>query len=140
MTTIEIFSKERYKDAQEFYSSVGYLKNIGEEDRIIGAITQDRIIGAVRIAREDGVFVLRSMQVSLNFQRQGIGTGILNVANSLIEKNICWCIPYEWLESFYNQIGFKKIEEDHALLFLQKRIIETRQHARVIMMVKNYKT
>ena len=140
MTTIEIFSKERYKDVQEFYSSIGYLKNIREEDRIIGALSQDRIIGAVRIAMEDDVFVLRGMQIGLNFQRQGIGTRMLNVVNSLIEQNICWCIPYEWLESFYNQIGFKKIQEEHAPLFLQKRIIETRQHARVIMMVKNYET
>lgn len=82
--------------------------------------------------------MLRGVQIALNYQRQGIGTCILNAINSLIEHDVCWCIPYKWLEGFYHQIGFKKVPESQAPLFLQKRIAEARiTHPQVIMMVKN---
>lgn len=140
MIIVDILPKERYGEVQDFYHTVGYLKKIEEGDRIIGAISQNHIIGAARITREEGFFVLRGVQIALNFQRQGIGTRILNAVNSLIEHDICWCIPYQWLESFYNQIGFKKVAESQAPLFLQKRIAEMRKtHSQVIMMVKNHK-
>ncbi len=105
---------------------------------MVVAISQNRIIGAARIATEEGIFVLRGVQIAVNFQRQGIGTRILNRVDSLIGESVCWCIPHEWLESFYRQIGFKKVPEDQPPLFLQERIVEARKtHPHLIMMVKN---
>lgn len=139
MITLEILSKERYRAVQEFYTSVGYFKPIEDEDKVIGVVYQNRIIGAARISTEEGVFVLRGVQVSINFQRQKLGTQLLNRASTLIGENICWCLPYEWLESFYSQIGFKKVAQEQAPLFLQKRMLEIQEHSPVILMVKNSK-
>ncbi|MES2344655.1 MAG: GNAT family N-acetyltransferase [Chlamydiota bacterium] len=140
MVIVDILLKEKYGEVQDFYNTVGYLKKIEEGDRVIGAISQNRIIGAARISIEEDIFVLRGMQIALIFQRQGVGTRILNEVNFLIERDVCWCISYQWLEDFYNRIGFKKVPESQAPLFLQERIAETRKtHPQIIMMVKNSK-
>lgn len=140
MIIIDILSKERYGEVQDFYNSVGYLKKIEDGDRIVGALSQNRIIGAARVTVEEGIFLLRGVQIALRFQRQGIGTRILNAVHSLIERDVCWCIPYQWLEGFYNQIGFIKVLESQAPYFLQERIAKTcKTHSQVILMVKNCK-
>ncbi len=78
MVIVDVLPKERYGEVQGFYNTVGYLKKIEEADKVVGAIFQNRIIGAARLTSEEDVFVLRGVQIALFFQRQGIGTRMFN--------------------------------------------------------------
>jgi len=134
----ELGLKEKDK-GQEFYKSVGYLlKPILDTDTVIIALYKNKIIGIVRLSYENNICVLRGMQIAKEFRRKGIGTLLIKKLNNYIGSNTCWCIPHKWLESFYSQIGFKKIDENKAPLFLLERIIETRKkYPQVIMMLKS---
>jgi predicted N-acetyltransferase YhbS len=49
------------------------------------------------------------MQVLAPYQRQGIGTQLLQAcANQLVDQ-VCYCIPWHHLRSFYQQVGFQEV-------------------------------
>lgn len=124
--------------AQEFYLSVGYKSKITPNDKVIIALHEHMIVGVVRLCYEENCYLLRGMQIDPNYQRQKIGTHLIYVLNKYIGSQTCWCIPHSWLESFYNQIGFEKIDESKAPLFLRHRINQMRaEYPQLIIMVKN---
>jgi N-acetylglutamate synthase-like GNAT family acetyltransferase len=119
----------RFKDLklpiEEFYHSCERETQLEPEDTLVIAQLKERIVGVVRLCFEDEAFVLRTMQVHPDFQRRGVGQIILKAFEVLLdEKEVqeIFCMPYEHLEEFYGQIGFKRILENEAPLFLQKRL------------------
>lgn len=112
---------------REFYRSRNYNQNIDSECNVIVAQIDKEIIGVARICNENEVLILRGMQIKPEFQRQGIGTKILDKVKNLLEDKECFSIPYEHLEEFYGQIGFRRIDDKEAPAFLQNRIIEYQQ-------------
>ncbi|MDP3889534.1 MAG: GNAT family N-acetyltransferase [bacterium] len=136
--TITTLNSNQLIQAQKFYKSVGYINQIVPTDKVLIALENNAIIGIVRLSYEEGTCTLRGMQIKHNYQRQGVGTALLKKLNILIGTDTCWCIPHDWLENFYGQIGFQKITEKEAPLFLQKRIKEVRKcYPYVMVMVKN---
>lgn len=135
---VESPTAEEINQAQEFYSSVGYTTKIIPNDKVILAFHKHSVVGVVRLCCEENCYILRGMQIDPNYQRQKIGTHLIYVLNKYIGSQTCWCIPHSWLESFYNQIGFEKIDESKAPLFLRHRINQMRaEHPQLIIMVKN---
>ena len=123
--------------AQDFYASLGYQIQIQSSDYVVAAFDNDQIIGVVRLSFDEGTITLRGMMIAPAYQRQGIGTMLIKSLEPTIGTKTCWCIPHGWLEGFYGQIGFKKIDEDKAPLFLQERIKEARKKwPHVILMVR----
>jgi predicted N-acetyltransferase YhbS len=137
MTQISVSKAEKseFPEIAEFYKTrvpAGYKLN--ENDTFFIAKQDREIIGSVRLVREEGVLVLRAMQVHSEFQRKGIGRLLLDELVKDLGSEDCYCIPYEHLETFYGLIGFKKISIEEAPAFLQERIARYLKDIRSIMM------
>jgi N-acetylglutamate synthase-like GNAT family acetyltransferase len=116
-----------FSNVQAFYVSVGYLGTITADCIVISAKTADAIVGAVRLAPENGLLVLRGMMVAPAYQRRGIGTRMLRQISELMSSYECFCLPHAWLEGFYGTIGFAKIEDHDAPPHLRERLVEGRR-------------
>jgi GNAT superfamily N-acetyltransferase len=117
-----VFRGGEINRVRKFYRLTGYKREVGPGDVVIGASRGDDLVGAVRIANEHGVQVLRGMRVKPEFQRQGIGAQILEEVRLVLEGRECFAIAYAHLENFYGRIGLRKIDEREAPAFLRERI------------------
>jgi GNAT superfamily N-acetyltransferase len=108
--------------ALDFYAERRYGGGIGPEDVLLVAERNAELIGIVRLTAEEGVVVLRGMQVHPKFQRQGIGKKLLAAVAQELEGRDCFCIPYAHLVGFYRGIGFHVIEPAQAPTFLRLRL------------------
>jgi hypothetical protein len=91
---------------EAFYASVGYFGLIAPCSLVIAARQGGDIVGAARIARENGILVLRGMMIAQSHQRRGLGTKMLWELDKRIGCSECFCLPHGWLQKFYGQIGF----------------------------------
>jgi N-acetylglutamate synthase-like GNAT family acetyltransferase len=123
---ITFATEQEFQSAQDFYTSVGYTSSIHSNDTVLAASYNSKIIGVVRIAYEHNIPVLRGMMIAEEFQRKGIGTLMLKELETKIKSN-CFCLPHDWLESFYGQIGFKKIQTQTAPNFLKERLEDNKK-------------
>lgn len=132
MNHLTIFTttvKEFRVEAEIFYQLCQRETTLDSANTLVVAKLADLVVGIVRLCQEHGVYVLRTMQVHPSYQRQNVGSKMLQNFEALLnEKRIreTFCMPYAHLEAFYNGIGFKKIVEPSAPLFLQDRIASTR--------------
>ena len=127
LPNIEIrkLTKADFNTAQLFYESVDYVQKLDPENLYHGAFHNSEMIGIVRLAFENGIWVLRGMQVRAAYQFLGIGTRLIKALEADIPEKDCFCLPYRWLEKFYGQIGFKIPTSDEAAPeFLLKRLTE----------------
>jgi pimeloyl-ACP methyl ester carboxylesterase/N-acetylglutamate synthase-like GNAT family acetyltransferase len=92
-----------------FYQAAGYAGSIGPDDRVLVAVREGEILGAVRLCREQGVQVLRTMRVRPDAQRRGLGRTMLRRFVTLLAEPECYCLPYAHLEAFYGEIGFERV-------------------------------
>jgi len=127
-----------FPKAQVFYSSVKYYSKIQSEDIVFSARDDNEIVGVVRLALENECLVLRGMMIAKSHQRKKIGSLMLGELEKSIGAQDCFCIPHGWLEGFYGQIGFEKVEESLAPLHLQKRINANREDYPHLIMMKRY--
>jgi N-acetylglutamate synthase-like GNAT family acetyltransferase len=105
-----------------FYAERRYAGEIRPEDAVLLAERDGELVGVVRLAAEEGVVVLRGMQVHPKFQRQGIGETLLATVAQELDGRGCFCIPYAHLAGFYGGIGFHVIESTKAPTFLRLRL------------------
>lgn len=112
---IKKLAKQDFAKAQEFYRSMDYTQDLDEANLFYAAFYQDKIVGQVRLVRENGILLLRGMQVKGEFQFLGIGTRLIQMLEKDIGNEICYCIPYGWLEKFYSQIGFQIVDDFMAV-------------------------
>lgn len=113
--------------AKLFYSSLkyNYSPNGKQDIIIIGKNGGSSVVSATRLCEENGVAVLRGVQVRPGWQGVGIGTEMVTLVIHLAQCNgndRLWCIPYAHLESYYNKFGFQGVVEGLAPMFLQDRI------------------
>ena len=107
---------------ETFYASVGYAGFIAPNSVVIAARDGDAIVGAARIARENGILVLRGMMIAPSHQRRGLGTRMLSELDKHIGHSECFCLPHGWLQHFYGQIGFVAIADDLSPSHLWERL------------------
>lgn len=126
LPSVEIrkLTNANFDEARRFYESVDYVQKLDPENLFYGAFHNDEMIGIVRLAFENGVWVLRGMQVRAAYQFLGIGTRLIKALEADIPATECYCLPYKWLEKFYGQIGFKTAPYEKAPEFLLKRLKE----------------
>jgi N-acetylglutamate synthase-like GNAT family acetyltransferase len=108
--------------ALNFYAERRYGGGIRPEDAVLLAERDGELVGIVRLTAEEGVVVLRGMQVHPKFQRQGIGKRLLASVAQDLDGRDCFCIPYAHLVGFYRGIGFQVIEQAKAPTFLRLRL------------------
>jgi N-acetylglutamate synthase-like GNAT family acetyltransferase len=117
--------KDFRKEAEEFYKACERLVSFNPNDELVVAYVDSEIACIVRLCFEEDVFVLRTMQVHPDFQRRGLGSIVLERFEDLLQERKIkevYCMPYTYLEAFYGQIGFRKIENESAPKFLQDRV------------------
>lgn len=112
---------EEFDEVRKHYEACGYGGGVDDSDRVAIA-TAEQLIGSVRICRENGLLVLRRMQVRKEFQRQGIGLAMLKFLKSEMDMVDCYCLPYKHLLNFYGAIGFKEVPKAEAPEFLAMRL------------------
>ena len=106
-----MFSRIESQDIGEveaFYSLCGYGGGVNKQDLVFTVRVDGVLVGAVRLCRENDYLALRGMQILPAFQRQGVGTQLLQECIGQIEQ-VCYCLPYKHLEPFYRQVGFELI-------------------------------
>lgn len=122
MVTVALAGKEELFEILNFYRDIGYRGGARETDTILVARIEDRVIGAVRLCTEESVIVLRGMQISREYQRQGIGTRLLNECVPFFNAGISYCLPYDHLMGFYQQIDFQPVNPAELPNFLRQRL------------------
>lgn len=134
---LEVLTADHFPDAQTFYATVGYDGAIADDCTVFAARLDDRIIGVVRLAPENGVTVLRGMMIAREHQRNGIGTQMLRFMEPYIGDSDVYCLPHGWLEAFYGQIGFVKCDPLTAPTHLQERLANQKpKHPQMIIMAR----
>ncbi len=119
--TIRFAEKSEYPAVLDHYLLCRYNAGLSDTDQVVIAL-EDEIIGAVRIASENNVKVLRGMQVAPEWQREGIGLKMLQFLAEHIDLTDCYCLPYRHLIKFYGSIGFEVIDAKNAPSFLTERL------------------
>jgi hypothetical protein len=82
-----------FPKVQAFYASVGYSGIVTTNCVVVSAKCEDKLVGAVRLAREDGVLVLRGMRIAPSYQRQRIGTRMLWAVSKVLGACECFACP-----------------------------------------------
>lgn len=118
-----------------FYKSVGE-DVILDSSTVLVAMVDGRIVGAVRLVEEFDVLVLRTMNVDPQFQRQGVGTALLQKATVLIADRVCYCLPYPHVKAFYEKFDFIEVEPATLPDHLRERYREYTESFAVIAMQK----
>lgn len=117
-------SQAKLQDSENikaFYNQCGYGGDLSEEALIFIAQLEERIVGAVRLCPNTGFFVLRGMQVLAPFQHQGFGTQLLQACTEQLADQVCYCIPWQYLKSFYQQVGFQEVSPIEVPNLLRER-------------------
>lgn len=104
------------------YAAGGYGGGIADGDRVIVATLEEAVIGAVRLCREDGVTVLRGMQVAPAHQRNGAGRAMLDACVDALGADVAYCLPYAHLVAFYGHAGFRLAGAGELPGFLKIRL------------------
>ena len=79
------------------------------------------VIAAVRLAPGHGTLELRTMVVDRRRQRAGIGSRLFARAGRAIGDRECYCLCWSYLEGFYGQVGFVRVDETTLPEFLRAR-------------------
>ena len=131
---VRIVACEDLGQVRDFYAACGLDINPGADERLIVAEHELHLIGVVRLCPERQHVILRTMRVSDEFQRRGVGTRLLAAAVQSLAQE-CYCLPWEHLATFYARGGFVTIAPQEAPSALRDRYdAYRRQGHRVIIM------
>ena len=135
---VETARVNEFVEAQRFYDSRGYGgAAIEPTDIVVLAKRESEMVGIGRLCQEAGFVCLRGMQVSPEFQRQGLGSRILQQLESELGPNSCYCLPYEHLLAFYCQAGFKQLTTNIPLILDQRLTEYANRGLAVVAMFRN---
>jgi GNAT superfamily N-acetyltransferase len=98
--SIAVAAISDYDVLNRLYLDWGYRGGISRDDIVYVATVDRRTVGLVRRTSEEGVLMLRGMQVDPDVQRQGIGTQLLRALVDDLPAAECYCIPFEHLIGF----------------------------------------
>jgi GNAT superfamily N-acetyltransferase len=122
VVNVEVVRGQDLARIRAFYDAVGYGGGVSEAGISFAATAGGQVIGVVRLCEEDGVTVLRGMQVAPGFRRQGIGRALLAHCMPWLDRGPSYCLPYEHLIGFYGQAGFVPVPPDALPRFLAERL------------------
>lgn len=110
-----------------FYERCGYRGGLSDSDDILVALDGAELVGVVRLCYEDGITVVRGMQVHPDQQRKGVGIQLLRACTAWLGPQTCFCLPYGHLIEFYERGGFRRIDEKDLPPALLERLRRYRQ-------------
>jgi GNAT superfamily N-acetyltransferase len=112
---------DEYAGVLNHYTACNYGGGLDDKDMVVVAI-DEQVTGAVRICIENGIKVLRGMQIKPAWQKKGIGSLMLKFLADNVDMNGCYCLPFKHLKIFYGLIGFAEILLQDAPEFLRQRL------------------
>ncbi len=118
-TTVGIVGDGERGAIAAFLRDAAYGGGVQPSDRLVVAKADATVVGAYRLAREEGVLVLRGMRVREDVRRNGIGGRLLQALAQLDEP--CFCVPHAYLEAFYGSAGFSRLRAAEVPGFLEAR-------------------
>lgn len=118
-----------------FYASCGHSGEFAAADRLLVAERQGQIVGAVRLCVEEGVQMLRTMRVSPDVQRRGVGRALLRQFETLLAPGPCYCLPYAHLTGFYGIIGFEEVGPEALPPHVAARLAHYRAERRGVNLI-----
>lgn len=125
--TISRAAPADHRDIAGLYLDAGYRAAIEQADTILVAKSGGRLAAVVRLCLEEGVTVLRGMQVRPAFQRQGVGSALLAACTPWLEVRQAYCLPYAHLAAFYATAGFQAVGAAQLPPFLAQRLAAYRK-------------
>jgi pimeloyl-ACP methyl ester carboxylesterase/N-acetylglutamate synthase-like GNAT family acetyltransferase len=105
-----------------FYQASGRASVPDPSDRVLVAEDEGEIVGAVRLCREEGVVVLRTMRVRPDVQRRGVGRALLRRFATMLDGRECFCLPFDHLVGFYGEVGFETVPAEALPAHLAARL------------------
>lgn len=93
-------------EVNAIYASLGFMPWNPQQDHLLVAVTDDRLVGCGRIQRYGGAIELGGMYVHPNHRGKGIARQILVSLVDLLQDETCYCIPFAHLIPFYQEFGF----------------------------------
>jgi len=114
----------------DFYNCCGYGGTFEATDDVYYALENDRLIAVVRIAKEQGIYVLRGMQVHPSLRGQQLGGKLLRYMLTNISKECfpCYCLPHDHLTRFYGSAGFDVVEDNDNENSVPQFLLERQAH------------
>ncbi len=109
-----------------FYVGRGSMTSVNNDLAVYIAEDAGVIIGAVRLCREEGRTLLRTMHVDAAYRGRGIGRRLLEAFQEAVRDVECYCIPFQHLVRFYGMIGFATIPPEQAPPHIQERLRQYR--------------
>lgn len=105
MHAVEIPEREVCSPTMLFQATVN-----GREQVVMGTIDGE-VVAVAKLALEEGVLVLRGVQIAEPWRRKGVGARLLSIVAARLTEP-CYVIPYAHLERFYARAGFRRIQEN----------------------------
>jgi GNAT superfamily N-acetyltransferase len=133
MVEIAAAHLEELAEVAAFYEECGYDGAIGASDTIFLARLPNQLVGVVRLCPEEGVTVLRGMEVHAEYRRRGIGSELLRACVPLLDARPSFCLPYTHLVSFYGAVSFEVARPSRLPPFLAARLAAYRTEGRDVL-------
>jgi N-acetylglutamate synthase-like GNAT family acetyltransferase len=133
--TLSLAQEPQFEAIRQFYVSEGYNAKLLPHEKIICLIEQGIVIGACRLNKEEGAFVLRGLYIHKDHRRKGLGTRLVNRVIEELGTEPCYCLPHYSSEEFYESVGFIRIPPDQSPRHLRERyLMYIDQGLKVVMM------
>lgn len=125
--TLRLLGRAEHAAGVAFYASQGYESGISAEDVPLAALDGERIVGLVRLVREEGHQILRGMFIDAAYQRRGLGARMLEALEAHMDPEApCWLLCPPRLHRFYGRIGFEPARDDAMPAHLRPRVARYR--------------
>lgn len=138
--SIHEVSEAEHPGVAAFYEKCGYSGRLSLDDKVLIAMRNGSLVGAVRLCSEEQDVVLRGLHVVPDMQRQGIGLALLQACVSRINGVVCYCIPWAYLEQFYASGGFERCKSGEVPGFLSKRFSKYLEAGRDVIVMRRTPT
>ena len=95
-------------ELSDFYMRCGYGGDFSPNDEVFYAKDGNQFIAVVRLALEEGIYILRGMQVLPCLRGNKIGVQLLSymMENLPAQGRTLFCLPHSHLTAFYERAGF----------------------------------
>jgi N-acetylglutamate synthase-like GNAT family acetyltransferase len=134
-----------YPLANRFYKQAREKGKTQGSDEVYVARIEQQIIAVVRLcpiserktlsAQPPAKLLLRSLAVLPEYRRTGIGTQFMKYVVGEIGTRECWCYPFSWLQAFYEQFGFHRVEPASAPEFIRTPFENYQRQGRDILIM-----
>lgn len=126
---------------KKFYKINNMRAQAPKEEAIFVVTHGTRLVAALRLSpissSSENNYLLRSMCVSADMRRQGIGSYLLNQMQNKLNNMSCYCFPYTHLTDFYKSAGFVLFAEEVAPHAIRERFQRYRNNGKDIVLMKH---